>query len=83
MEINKQITNMTIMLEEIKTTIKKNDKTQSLGIDGISAELYQIFDYITEWIFSAKIILIERKWLTDVMRATIVKLLHTKNEKHW
>ena len=56
-------------------------KNKSPGIDGIPAELYQKFDYISDWLFNIYIKFIERKILTKTTRTAIVKFLHTQNDK--
>ena len=65
-------------MKEVKEATKALLKDKSPGIDGIPAEFYQTFEYVTEWIFEILQELNEQKQLTETIRKSIVKILYKK-----
>ena len=60
-------------MEEVKEATKALLKNKSPEIDGIPAEFYQSFEYVTEWLFKILQEPNEQKQLTETMRTSIVK----------
>ena len=65
----------------MKEATKALLKNKSPGIDGIHAKFYQIFEYVTEWLFEIIQELNEQKQLTETMRISIVKILYKKGDR--
>ena len=55
-------------------------KNKSPGIDGTPTEFYQKFGYVTEWLYEIIIELGEKKFLTETMRAPVIKLSFKKGD---
>jgi hypothetical protein len=77
-EIQKQECEKEITREEIELIIKKMYKNKAAGIDGIPAEFYQKFDFITEWLHEVFKEIIKRGEMTKTMRTAIVKFFSRK-----
>ena len=70
-----------ITMEEVKEATTALLKNKSPGIDGIPAEFYQTFEYVTEWLFEILQELNEQKQLTETMCTSIVKILYKKGDR--
>ena len=64
----------------MKEATKALLKNKSPGINGIPAEFYQTFGYVTEWLFEILQELNEQKQLTKTMRTSIEKILYKKGD---
>ena len=74
-------TNKKLTVNEVKEATKALLKDKSPGIDGIPAEFYQEFEYITEWLYDILIETEKNKLLTKTMRTSVVKLLFKKGDR--
>ena len=70
-----------ITMKEVKEGTKALFKNKSPEIDGIPAEFYQTFEYVTEWLFEILQELNEQKQLTETMRTSILKILYKKGDR--
>jgi exonuclease III len=75
-ELDKKLT-----MEEMKKTTNMMKKGKSTGIDGIPAEFYQKFEFVTEWLYELFGEMIERGEMTETMKMAIVKILFKKADK--
>jgi hypothetical protein len=79
--IEKEELDKMLTMKEMKKTTKMMRKGKSTGIDGIPAEFYQKFEFVTEWLFELFKEMIERGEMTDTMKMSIVKILFKKHDK--
>ena len=80
-EIEKEEIDKKITIEEMKKTTKMMRKGKATGIDGIPAEFYQRFEFLTEWLYELFGEMIERREMTETMKMSIVKILFKKADK--
>ena len=80
-EIQKQECEKEITRDEIENIIKKMYKHKAAGIDGIPAEFYQKFDFITDWLYGVFQEIIKRGEMTKTMKTAIVKILFKKKDR--
>ena len=52
----------------MKKTTKMMRKGKATGIDGIPAEFYQRFEFVTEWLYELFGEMIERREMTETTR---------------
>jgi hypothetical protein len=79
--IEKEEMEKDMTMEEMKKTVKMMRKGKATGVDGIPAEFYQEFEYVTEWLFELYDEMIERGKMTETMRTSIVKVIFKKNDR--
>ena len=70
-----------ITMMELKKIVKKMPTGKSPGIDGISAEFYQEFEFATEWLAEIYQEVIQKGKMTKTMRTSVVKLLFKKKDR--
>ena len=68
-------------MEEIKEATKSLMTEKSPGIDGIPAEFYKEFMYVTEWLHEIIATAGEEGRLTETMRTSVVKILYKKGDR--
>jgi hypothetical protein len=80
-EIEKEELDKKLTIEELKKTTKMMKKGKATGIDGIPAEFYQHFEFVTEWLYELYGEMIGRGEMTETMKMSIVKIIYKKGDK--